>query len=203
MLLCPAGKQTVYHTLQNPDSETNPESQSNLRNLSYEIEITRDRLAVLRSEERRDKSALVALEAKPTISELRCSIEKLEREKEDIEKYLSLANPVGLDEAGTGTEAGEEEVELSAEERSDLENEWNKARKQMELRKKICRELWGICTEVLPGNMTREEIWVSSDFFQNKQLTTLPSQRGGVLVLVVLVLVVVLVANTIIGIIRP
>lgn len=90
---------------------------------------------------------MAILEAKPRISQLRQEIAQLEEERKVIQAQVE--------------ELQGDDVQLSVEERARLEEEWKQWQRHATTRRRICRELWGRCTEVLPDNTTSQELWVS------------------------------------------
>lgn len=49
---------------------------------------------------------------------------------------------------------------VGSEERAEVEREWKRWQRQVAVRRRICRELWDRCSEVVPEGVTREELWV-------------------------------------------
>ncbi|KAJ5667953.1 Chitin synthase activator (Chs3) [Penicillium maclennaniae] len=140
-----AGKQSVYHAVQDSSQKITPET---LAALSQEIEQLQDQLSSIKEKEKNVRASLAALEAKPRLSVLRQDIQQLEEEKKVIQHRLeSLHNS--------------EMVQLSLEERSKREDEWRRWQRHAAIRSRICRDLWGRCAEVLPENTSALELWLS------------------------------------------
>lgn len=116
--------------------------------LKLDIERLEDELATLKANEKKTRAALAALHAKPWISDLRQDISCLESEKSTIQARLASRHEG-------------EPVQVSPEEREKLEQEWKYWQRHANVRRRICRDLWGQCSEVLPEDMTAAELWVS------------------------------------------
>lgn len=145
-----SGKQTVYHTPQNPTSSSNtPET---IALLDSEIELLKAELATLKSEEKKTRSSLLVLLAIPRIADLRSDIQRLGNERDEMQARAKVKEPE--------TEAGAMAVAISPEERTRLENEWKAWFRQASIRRRICRDMWERCSEVLPGGMSAMELWV-------------------------------------------
>jgi 26S proteasome regulatory subunit (ATPase 3-interacting protein) len=159
------GKQVVYHALQGSCQEVTSEI---LAALSHEIEQLQDQLSSIKGDEKKARASLAALEAKPRLAALRQDIQQLEEEKEGIQARL-------------GTLHDSDTVQLSLEEWSKLEDEWRQWQRHAAIRRRICRDLWGRCTEVLPDNTSSQELWVSPVLLPlqgRRSLTALPGVFG-------------------------
>ncbi|KAJ5110759.1 hypothetical protein N7532_001294 [Penicillium argentinense] len=143
------GKQVVYHARQQISDDTSPKG---LAAMNREIDTLQDELSTIKTDEKKARAALLALEAKPRLSELQRDIQRLKSEQDDIQARLARIQK---------TEA----IQVSSEERSKLEHEWKTWQRQAVIRRRICRDLWGRCTEVLPENTTAAELWVNTSFF--------------------------------------
>jgi 26S proteasome regulatory subunit (ATPase 3-interacting protein) len=84
------------------------------------------------------------------VSDLRQDITRLESEQEAIQARLASRHE-------------DDTVSISPAERAKLETEWKQWQRQVGIRRRICCELWGRCSEVLPENVTAPELWVSYD----------------------------------------
>ncbi|OJJ43352.1 hypothetical protein ASPZODRAFT_919782 [Penicilliopsis zonata CBS 506.65] len=140
-----SGKQIVYHALQSPEDDASPEG---LADLEGEVKRLQEQTTEFKANEKKVRAELVLLCARPTLSELRQDLTRLEREKVTIVKSL---------EALRSTES----VPVSVEERAEVDKEWKKWQRHASARARICQELWRSCSEVLPENMTRAELWES------------------------------------------
>lgn len=112
-----------------------------------EIEKLQEELTTIKTNEKKARATLSTFQAKPRLSDLRQDIQQLETERSAIQARLT-------------SHQGDNEVSLPAEEREKLEREWKIWQRHATLRHRICRELWGKCTEVLPENTTAKELWV-------------------------------------------
>lgn len=112
-----------------------------------EIEKLEEELTTSKTNEKKARAALLAFEAKPRLSDLRHDIQQLETERSAIQARLT-------------SHQGVDEVSLPPQEREELERKWKQWQSHATLRRRICREVWGKCTEVLPENMTSKELWV-------------------------------------------
>lgn len=135
----------VYHALQGPSQDATPETLTALR---HEIEHLQGQLSSTKGDEKKARASLAALEAKPRLSALRWDIQRLEEEKEEIQARL-------------GTLHDGDTIQVSLEEWSKLEEERRQWQRHAAIRRRICRDLWGRCTEVLPDNTSSLELWVS------------------------------------------
>lgn len=98
------------------------------------------------------RGELAVLCAKVPISELRQEVSKLEVERAETLDCLAKLRSSDDDNS----------FPVSAEQRAKVEREWKEWRKHVHVRKKICRDLWERCTEVLPEDTTKEDLWVRS-----------------------------------------
>lgn len=141
------GKQTVYHALQDPSDVTTPEVAAAVK---LNIESLEREISTLKAKEKKARAELAALHAKPRISDLRQDISRLESELSMIQARLASRHKG-------------DPVQISPEEREKLEREWKYWQWHANVRRRICCDLWGQCSEVLPENMTAAELWVSSE----------------------------------------
>ncbi|KAJ6086952.1 hypothetical protein N7467_005866 [Penicillium canescens] len=140
-----SGKQTVYHALQDPSDTATPEAAAAL---SRDIANLQSQLEAFKANEKKARAALTALGAKPRVSDLRQDITRLESEQEAIQARLASRHE-------------DDTVSISPAERAKLETEWKQWQRQVGIRRRICCELWGRCSEVLPENVTAPELWES------------------------------------------
>lgn len=139
------GKQTVYHALQDSAQDATPVA---IEATNKEIEKAHNQLSIIKADEKRVRAALAALDAKPRISDLKQDIQKLETEREAIQAQL-------------GDSQGSNDISILVEDRSKLEQEWKQWQRRVTVRRRICRDLWSQCTEVLPEDTTLQDLWVS------------------------------------------
>ncbi|KGO65438.1 Tat binding protein 1-interacting [Penicillium italicum] len=145
-----SGKQTVYHALQDPSDITTPEVAAALK---LDIERLEGEVSTLKANEKKARAELAALHAKPRISDLRQDIRRLETEESTIQARLASCHE-------------DDPVQISPEERKKLEKEWEYWQRHANVRRRICRDLWGQCSEVLPENTTAAELWVSFENYE-------------------------------------
>jgi 26S proteasome regulatory subunit (ATPase 3-interacting protein) len=94
---------------------------------------------------------LAALGARVPTAELRDQVRGLEAKRQRLLEQLAPLRD------------GSRKVRMvTAEEQQRVESEWKKWQRQAIVRKRICRELWERCTEVLPeGVRSKAELWES------------------------------------------
>ncbi|KAJ5652505.1 hypothetical protein N7507_009931 [Penicillium longicatenatum] len=134
----------LKNELPDPSQNVTPEV---IATRNREIEKLQDELTTIKANEKKVRAALLTFETKPRLSDLRQDIQELEEERSAIQARL--------------TSHRGDEVNLPPEEREKLEQEWKQWQCHATLRRRICRELWGRCTEVLPENQTSKELWES------------------------------------------
>ncbi|ODM18337.1 hypothetical protein SI65_06208 [Aspergillus cristatus] len=120
-----------------------------IANLDEKIRQLEEKLTTLKTDEKNVRAELATLRSKPLLSELRQDIGRLEKEKESILAQLDEFH--GHDSS----------VQVSPEERAEVEREWKRWQRQVNVRRRICRDMWMKCSEVVPEGMTREELWES------------------------------------------
>lgn len=135
----------MYHALQDPSDIITLEEAAGLK---LEIEDLESQLATLKADEKKARAALATLNATPRVSDLREDISRLESEESAIQKRLASHHEGGP-------------VLLSPSTREKLEAEWKQWQRHASVRRRICRELWMQCSEVLPEGVTAAELWVS------------------------------------------
>jgi 26S proteasome regulatory subunit (ATPase 3-interacting protein) len=141
------GKQIVYHIVQDPTDEVTPDE---LASLDAEIEALKTQITTAKESEKRLKAELNVLGTRISMCELRAVVSNLEAQKHALLK--DLAPP-----PSDGTEASS----VSVEEKERMEQERRIWQHHVTVRKRICRDLWERCAEVLPGETTRAELWDS------------------------------------------
>ncbi|KAJ5819689.1 hypothetical protein N7474_005280 [Penicillium riverlandense] len=140
-----SGKQTVYHTLQDTSDTSIADALATLEQENHQLQ---DELHALKATEKEARAGLAAFEARPRLNRLRHDILQLENERDAIQARLAE-----LDSADA--------VQISLAEREALDQEWKCWQRHAAVRRRICRELWGICSEVPPEGMTAPELWES------------------------------------------
>lgn len=134
----------MYHAIQDPADDASPES---LAAIDKELEGLREEIAAGKTRERALKAELTTLNSRVSTADLRRGVLSLEAEKADI-----LARLSGMRDSAVQP--------VSAEEKAGVEKEWKVWKRNMNVRKRICRDLWDRCTEVLPEDTTKEDLWV-------------------------------------------
>lgn len=138
------GKQTVYHTIQDPADDASPES---LAAIDKELEGLREEIAGGKTREKALKAELATLNSRVSTADLRQGVLKLEAEKGEMSVRLSAMCNRAVQP-------------VSVEEKARVDKEWKVWKRHMNVRKRICRDLWDRCTEVLPEDTTKEDLWV-------------------------------------------
>ncbi|KAH8688869.1 hypothetical protein BGW36DRAFT_434157 [Talaromyces proteolyticus] len=134
-----AGKQLVYHALQDVTENTMDVDPAREGETLEDLE---EKVSALKTLEKQLREKLVDLNSNIPITSLRDQIASLEREKASL---LSAISSLPTDC-------------VSAEEMDRVQVEWLKWQRQSMSRRKIFRDLWSRCTEVLPQDTTEEEL---------------------------------------------
>ncbi|KAI9928060.1 hypothetical protein MW887_002912 [Aspergillus wentii] len=103
-----AGKQTVYHALQDSFDDSTPEV---IAGLDQEIKQLQGNLTALKANEQDTRAELATLCTKPLLSDLRRDIGRLDKEKESTLARLEKLR-------------GSSSVRMPPGERAKIENEW-------------------------------------------------------------------------------
>ncbi|KAJ6032380.1 hypothetical protein N7540_003112 [Penicillium herquei] len=117
-----AGKQVVYHAIQDSSQSVTPED---IATLNKSIENLQNELSTIKADEKKARATLASFESKPLLSDLRQDIERLQNERYTLQARL-------------GDQAASDEIHLSVEEREKLEHEWKEWQRHATLR----RQLW-------------------------------------------------------------
>ncbi|EPS26577.1 hypothetical protein PDE_01514 [Penicillium oxalicum 114-2] len=141
-----AGKQTVYHALQESSDDASPEL---LAALGQEIATLQDELSTIKAAERKARTTLAALETRPRLSTLREEIVQLAAERDELRARVELKRSGEVDD----------QPQISPEARAQLERDWTQWQRHVIVRRRICREMWEYCSEVLPEDTTAAELW--------------------------------------------
>lgn len=118
--------------------------------LNEDIETLRSDLSSVKERERSLRNEIAALNAHISTTDLQESVAKLETERQEI---LARLAPMRQSSANARM--------VSEQETARIEQKWLLWKKRVTQRKKICRELWERCTEVVDSAETREEVWES------------------------------------------
>lgn len=138
------GKQIVYHSLQDPMDAM---SVDDIAAADKEIATLRDAIATVKANEKLLRANLISVNATISTGELRSNVALLELEKNEI---LERLGPL---------RAGDVKPVIP-EEKAAVDKEWRMWQRKAGTRKKICMELWEMCTEEMPEGKTKDELWV-------------------------------------------
>ncbi|MCJ1304547.1 hypothetical protein MMC08_007360, partial [Hypocenomyce scalaris] len=138
-----AGKQTVYHVLQDPNDAA---SREEIVAMEQEIADLRDQIACAKASKQILKSNLASVNATMSTQDLRGSTTAIEQEKQ---RLLGRLDPL---RSGTVKP-------VSLEEKAVVDKTWKEWSENARVRKKICLDVWALVTEMLPDGKTRGELW--------------------------------------------
>ncbi|KAK2747300.1 hypothetical protein FQN57_002198 [Myotisia sp. PD_48] len=142
-----SGKQLVYHAVQEASEEVTAEE---LANMDQSIEELRKKLGNTKTQEKVLKARLATLESRVSTTELLEQIRSLEDKLAGSAERLAALRQTGQVVSRSMTE----------EEKECITKEWKLRRGQAMARKRICKEMWCRCTEVLPDKVgSRQEFW--------------------------------------------
>src|SRR5712664_782156 len=156
------GKQLVYHVLQDPADDLMPDA---LHTMDEEIQQLQNDLTAYRAHEKELRAELSALSAKVPIAELRQEVRMLEKEKESCLMRFSKIQTEAVKPVGV-------------EEKTHVEMSWKKWQIHYNTRRRICRDLWSRCTEVLPDGTTEEDLWVCRSIIDTLIISHLTENRS-------------------------
>ena len=139
-----AGKQWVYHAVQDPDDAMSLED---IAAMDKDITELRETIATAQANEKLLRANLISVNATLSTDELRSSVSLLGLEKKEI---LARLGPL---------RSGNVKPVLP-EEKEAVEKTWREWSRKASLRKRICMELWAISTEEMEPGKTRKELWV-------------------------------------------
>ncbi|PYI24863.1 TBPIP-domain-containing protein [Aspergillus indologenus CBS 114.80] len=139
-----AGKQVVYHALQEASNKITSET---LVTLDEYLEKAQGRLSSLQIQKKKVRMELAALDAKPLLSELRRDVDQLGRDQATARTFwLTMKGNASMPVPGHMIRAGAEE-------------DWRRWERHASSRARICRDLWRRCLDALPGDTAWEELW--------------------------------------------
>ena len=118
-----------------------------LATLDRDIAALREHLGTTKANEKLLRASLISVNATLSTEELRSSVSLLEHEKNEV---LGRLGPL---RAGNFNP-------VSPREKEAVESEWSQWYRKLAARKKICLEMWEICTEEVPEGKTKAELWV-------------------------------------------
>ncbi|KAL2045568.1 hypothetical protein N7G274_001996 [Stereocaulon virgatum] len=121
-------------------------SLEDLAAMDAEITSLRETITTAKATEKLLRANLASVNATMSTEELHASVTVLEREKKDI---LGRLGPL---------KTGNVKPVLP-EEKIKVDKEFSRWEKIAGKRKKICLELWAMCTEQMEEGKTREELW--------------------------------------------
>ena len=137
------GKQIIYHTIQDPKDAASLEE---LAAMDQEIATLRESITTAKANEKLLKANLAAVNATVSTDELRSQITVLDMKKVEI-----------LDRLGSLQSGNVKPV--STEEKEEANKMWILWSSKAASRKRICMEMWSYCTEQLPEDQTKEDLW--------------------------------------------
>jgi len=111
------------------------------------ITTQRNEILAARAREKVLKSELAAFSNILSTTELESSVAAMESERTALQGRLAAL------------QAGDTKP-VSEEERATVETAWTTWQRHASTRKKICKDMWERCTEVLSDDQTRAELWV-------------------------------------------
>ncbi|KAF2001093.1 Tat binding protein 1-interacting [Amniculicola lignicola CBS 123094] len=137
-----AGKQLVYHAVQEPIDSLTPQS---LSALDSTIQDLRTKTTFLNTTAKTLRSTLSTLNTSLPTSELLLSISSLEKEKCEIEDRLAALK------AGKAKK-------VTKKEREGMEAEWKKWQAVSKRRERIGKDMWSLIEDVVQDGNVRAEI---------------------------------------------
>ncbi|KAF2176364.1 homologous-pairing protein-like protein 2 [Zopfia rhizophila CBS 207.26] len=137
-----AGKQIVYHTVQNPNDAISPEQ---LSAMDAQITQLRTDTVAAQATAKTLRSTLSSLNSTLSTSDLVSSVSTLEAERQDI-----LARLENLKEGNA--------KKVTKTERDAVDKEWVKWKDVAGRREKISNEMWKLIEDVLPEGVTKGEL---------------------------------------------
>ena len=115
--------------------------------MDKEIAGLRDTIATAKANEKLMRANLVSINATISTEELRSSVSLLEIEKKEIVARLDALKSGNV-------------KPVLREEKEAVDKAWKEWSRKASSRKKICMELWAVCTEETESGKTKEELWV-------------------------------------------
>ena len=122
-------------------------SLEDLAAMDKEIADLRGTIATAKANEKLMRANLVSINATLSTEELRSSVSLLEVEKEEIVARLDALKSGNV-------------KPVLPEEKEAVDKAWREWSRKASSRRKICMELWAICTEEMEPGKTKEEFWV-------------------------------------------
>jgi 26S proteasome regulatory subunit, ATPase 3, interacting protein len=137
----------VYHVLQPVPEESSAED--DLAALDNRITNLRSQLAASKTTEKTLKLHLTALSNVMSTEELHAKVSQLQSEKKHLLERVPELQQVNV-------------KPVSAVERATVEEAHRVWSKHVSARKRVCKELWWKCLEIMPEGETADELWVRS-----------------------------------------
>ena len=138
------GKQIVYHTIQDP---TDAASLEELAAMDQEITALRESVTTAKANQQLLKANLAAVNARVSTDDIRSQITVLNTDR------VKILGRLGSLRSG-------DVKPVSAEDKEEADKAWILWSKKAASRKRICMEMWSYCTEQLPEDQTKEDLWV-------------------------------------------
>ncbi|KAI9787685.1 MAG: hypothetical protein M1839_000216 [Geoglossum umbratile] len=138
-----AGKQSVYHAIQDPKDAATPEE---LVAMDKETEVLREEISALKTKQKALQLTLANLRSTPTTANLRESTDILVAE---ISELRSRLVPLRSGKMSP----------VSAEEKAAIDRGCADAERKSTLRKKIFKNLWEMTCDNLPEGTNKDELW--------------------------------------------
>ncbi|GAQ04866.1 hypothetical protein ALT_2187 [Aspergillus lentulus] len=138
-----SGKHTVYHAVQEATDELTMEA---IATMDEKIKQLEEQATTFKTKEKKARTELATLSTKPLLCELRRDVGQLEQGTQAVTSRLKKIQE-------------SDSIQVSPEERAKLGQEWRRWNKIASVRKRICRDLWSNCLEVVPDSVSREELW--------------------------------------------
>lgn len=117
--------------------------------MDEKIKQLEEQATTFKTKEKKARTELATLSTKPLLCELRRDVGQLEQGTQAVTSRLKKIQE-------------SDSIQVSPEERAKLGQEWRRWNKIASVRKRICRDLWSNCLEVVPDSVSREELWVST-----------------------------------------
>ncbi|KAA6411608.1 MAG: hypothetical protein FRX48_04889 [Lasallia pustulata] len=138
-----AGKQIVYHVLQDPNDAASPEE---LVAMDHEIDELREQIASAKASDKTLRSNLASVNATLSTQDLRDSAKALGRERE---RLLGRLGPLRSGSVKP----------ISQAEKAVVDTAWKEWSENARARKKVCLDVWAYVTDMLPDGKTEAELW--------------------------------------------
>lgn len=137
----------MYHALQDPSDTV---SLDELAAMDKQMDELREAIATAKANEKLLRANLIAVNATQSADDLRAVVITLESEKKQI---LARLGPL---RSGTVTP-------VSTADKDEVDKAWTVWTRTASVRKRICLELWDLCTEEMQSQ-AREDLWVWRTF---------------------------------------